>query len=66
MKQPFVPKEKLGKKAQRALNRERRITWDGIRPITKRIESKKTYKRIKPSRRYTDDGMRVLYLAFCA
>ena len=66
MKQPFLPREKLGKKAQRALDREKRVTWDGVNPVTKRIESKKLYQRTKPSRLYTDDGMGVFFSSAAA
>ena len=40
----FVPKEKLGKKARKELNRKRRVTWS-FSPVTKKIDSKKIYSR---------------------
>lgn len=40
----FIPKGKLSKKAQKELNRKRRITWE-FSPITKMVESKKIYSR---------------------
>ena len=40
----FVPKDKLSKKAQKELNRQRRVTWD-FSPVTKTVESKKLYNR---------------------
>ncbi len=44
----FTPREKLGKKAKRALDQAKRQTWGTIRPATKRIESKKRYRRTDP------------------
>ena len=44
----FVPKEKLSKKAQKELNRQRRVTWE-FSPVTKTVESRKRYNRKKNS-----------------
>ena len=44
----FVPKGKMSKKAQKELNRQRRVTW-GFSPVTKTVESKKRYNRKKNS-----------------
>ena len=53
----FIPKEKLGKKARKELDRQRRVLWQ-YSPVTKRIESKKLYNRKKKSHaRYDDSGM---------
>ena len=58
----FVSKEKLGKKARKELNRQRRITWE-FSPVTKTVESKKLYSRKKSSHdRQEDYGMGVLLL----
>lgn len=58
----FVSKEKLGKKARKELNRQRRITWE-FSPVTKTVESKKLYNRKKSSHdRQEDYGMGVLLL----
>ena len=51
----FVPKEKLGKKAQKELAAQKRITW-AFSPATKKIDSKKTYNRKKISRAGYWDG----------
>ena len=52
----FVPKVKLSKKAQKELNRQRRITWD-FSPVTKTVDSKKLYNRKRNARdRYDDYG----------
>lgn len=40
----FVPRQKLGKKARRLLDRENRREW-GLSPVTRRVESKKKYSR---------------------
>ncbi|MBQ8093001.1 MAG: hypothetical protein IJ242_05425 [Clostridia bacterium] len=40
----FVPKEKMSKKARKALENEQRITWS-FTPSTRKIESKKIYNR---------------------
>ena len=52
----FVTKDKLSKKAQKELNRQRRITWD-FSPVTKTVGSKKLYNRKRNARdRYDDYG----------
>ena len=43
----YVPRAKLSKKARKELDSRDRRTWDGINPITKKIESKKAYSRKK-------------------
>ena len=59
----FVPKNKLSKKAQKELNRQRRVTW-GFSPVTKTVESRKLYNRKKNSHdRHEDYGMGVFQLA---
>ena len=50
----FVPKGKMSKKAQKELNRQRRVTW-GISPVTKAVESKKVYNRRKNARGRQDE-----------
>ncbi len=55
----FVPKGKLSKKAQKELNRQRRMTWE-FSPVTKTVESKKLYNRKKNSYdRHVDYGIGV-------
>ncbi len=55
----FVPKDKLSKKAQKELNRQRRVTWD-FSPVTKTVDSKKFYNRKRNARdRYDDYGASV-------
>lgn len=52
----FVPKAKLSKKAQKELNRQRRVTW-GFSPVTKTIDSRKTYSRKKRAQNRDDYGL---------
>ena len=40
----FVPKDKMSKKSQKELNRQRRKTWE-FSPVTKVTESRKVYNR---------------------
>ncbi len=51
----FVPKDKLSKKAQKAMNRQRRVTWN-FSPVTKTVDSKKLYNRKRSARNRDDDG----------
>lgn len=54
---PFVPREKLGKKARRALDQEKRERWT-FSPVTRKVESKKIYNRKRKSHdRYDSSGM---------
>ena len=58
----FVPKGKLSKKAQKELNRQRRVTWE-FSPVTKTVESRKRYNRKKNSYdRHEDYGIGVFHL----
>lgn len=47
--QKFIPFAKLSKKAQQAINKNRRKTWGNIDPVTKRPTNSKAYKRKKSS-----------------
>jgi hypothetical protein len=55
----FIPKEKLSKKAKRERNQAMRQSWGAISPVTRKIDSKKTYKREKSSCLFKDDGTRI-------
>ena len=58
----FVPRGKMSKKAQKELNRQRRVTWE-FSPVTKTVESKKLYNRKKNTRnRYDDSGSGVFII----
>ena len=52
----FVPKGKLSKKAQKELNRKRRVTWD-FSPVTKTVESRKVYSRKRKAQNRDDYGL---------
>lgn len=42
-----IPFAKLSKKKQRALNAQKRHTWDEINPITRKPENSRAYNRAK-------------------
>ena len=50
----FVPKNKLSKKAQKELNRQRRTMWD-FSPVSRTVDSRKLYNRRKKARDRFDD-----------
>lgn len=43
----FIPYEKLSKKKKKELDSAKRGFWNGVNPVTKRVESKKVYNRAK-------------------
>jgi hypothetical protein len=45
----YIPYEKLSKKEQKKVNAQKRKDWNGVSPITKKVESKKVYNRKKNS-----------------
>ena len=51
----LVPKEKMSKKARRALTAEKRAVW-AFSPVTRKIDSKKIYNRKRITRAGYDDG----------
>ena len=55
MKQ-FVAYEKLSKKQKREIDQAKRATWNGVVPVTKKIESAKIYNRKKHQRRDWESG----------
>lgn len=46
----FVPYEKRSKKARRAIDRERRGTWEEVNPVTRIVNVKKQYSRPRVKR----------------
>ena len=56
----FIPRDKLSKKARRLLDRQKRVTWL-ISPVTRTVESKKTYDRHRKSREYQNDWIRGIF-----
>ena len=56
----LIPKKKLSKKAQKELNRQRRVLWD-FSPVTRTVDSKKLYNRKRNARDRYDDGTNVSF-----
>ena len=50
----FIPREKLGKRARRALDAQKRAAWS-FSPVTRKVENKKHYDRKKSARAWKDD-----------
>ena len=51
----LTPLKKQSKRAQRAFYTKQRGSWNGLCPVTKRIESGKTYCRAKSKRELLRD-----------
>ena len=56
----FIPRDKLGKKARRLLNSQRRRTW-AISPVTRTVESRKVYNRKRKSHDFQDEWIRGIF-----
>ena len=52
----YIPYEKLSKKEQRKRNAQRRGSWQGIGPVTRRAENPKAYNRRKAQKWKDDSG----------
>jgi len=50
----FIPFEKLSKKKQREIMAQRRGSWGGIKPVTRKPENPKAYNR-KKARKWTHE-----------
>ena len=61
----YIPFEKLSKKKQRELNAQRRGSWGGINPVTRRPPNPKAYNRKKAQRQDKDYGVGRFPLPFC-
>ena len=46
----LIPKNKMSKKARKALNDMKRVTW-GFAPVTRKLDSKKRYRRADPAQK---------------
>ena len=55
-----IPFEKLSKKKQREISAKQRGSWNGVNPVTRKVESRKLYNRQK-ARKWQDDAMAVLF-----
>lgn len=56
----FIPYEKLSKKKQREISHQQRGSWNGLNPVTRRVEGGKVYNRQK-ARKRSDELMSVLF-----
>lgn len=56
----FIPYEKLQKKKQREADRQRRGSWGGCSPVTRKTKNGKAYDR-KKARRWNDGSASVLF-----
>ena len=54
----FIPFEKLSKRKQRELNAQKRGSWHGLNPVTRKPENPKAYNRRK-ARKWSEDSMTV-------
>ena len=61
----FIPYEKLSKKKRRELDRQRRNDWGELKPVTRKIESGKIYKRKKAKPEEDPDFAFLLIFSFC-
>ena len=57
----FIPLKKLSKKKRRQLAAQRRGTWGGLNPVTRKPANPKAYNR-KKARKWSEDSMAV---SFC-
>jgi hypothetical protein len=51
----FVPYDKLSKKKKREFNADRRNTWGGFNPVSRKSKNPKAYRR-KKTREVIDDS----------
>ena len=61
----FIPYEKLSKKKRRELDRKNRNDWGELKPVTRKIESGKIYKR-KKAKQEEDLDASLFLISFCA
>lgn len=59
----FLPREKMGKRQKRELDRSKRATWNGINPVTRTAPNKTAYNRKQSPRWYNDDSTGVVFIA---
>ena len=57
----FIPSEKLSKKKQREQNAERRGSWYGLNPVTRKPKNSRAYNRRK-ARKWSEDSMTVPFV----
>ena len=54
----FVPYEKLSPKKKKEIDRQKRGSWYGLNPVTRKPENPKAYNRRK-ARKWSEDSMTV-------
>ena len=59
----FIPYEKLSKKERRRLDAQKRGSWGGLDPVTRKPANPKAYNRQK-ARKWTDDPFTVPFVYF--
>lgn len=57
----FVPFEKLSKKKQREINAQKRGSWNGVNPVTRKTENIKAYNRKRAQKQDLNDLQSVLF-----
>ncbi len=60
----FIPYEKLSKRKKRELDAERRGSWGGLDPVTRRPANPKAYNRAKARKQPVDEPHSVLFRFF--
>ena len=60
----FIAYEKLSKKKKRELNAQRRGSWGGVNPVTRKPANPKAYNRAKARKWSYDDSSTVLSCFF--
>ncbi|MDR1320462.1 MAG: hypothetical protein LBK56_03410 [Gracilibacteraceae bacterium] len=53
----FIPYEKLSKKQQRERDREQRLTWGALRPVTRKPPDPQAYRRQRTKTRQWRDTL---------
>jgi hypothetical protein len=62
----FLPREKMGKREKRALDKAKRQVWGAVSPVTRTTENKKGYNRKRSPRWYDDDSTGTFICRFSA
>lgn len=59
----FISYEKLSKRKKREIDRQKRASWNGVNPTTKKIKNAKIYNRKKTQNRFDEyDYVSFLFL----
>ena len=63
----YIPYEKLSKREKRRLDNQRRTTWGGLNPVTRKPENSRAYNRSKArnrNREYHETNSGALFSLF--